>query len=99
MSEMLVTDSQRAFLEDLGRTARSHLPHMEWDEVEPHLRLGWYSSVLSNDLDRAMFREFAKGTEYPSDLAVVRSIEPATLDLAEWIRDSGWSARYIVAVS
>jgi hypothetical protein len=51
MSDISVTDNQRAFLEDLGRTARAHLPHLDWDEVEPHVRLGWYSSVLSNDLD------------------------------------------------
>ncbi|MCF4136475.1 NmrA/HSCARG family protein [Streptomyces sp. Tue 6430] len=56
-------------------------------------------SVLPNDLDKAMFREFAKAAEYPSDLAVVRSIEPATLDLAEWIRATGWTAPTNVAGS
>ncbi|MFH9418616.1 NmrA/HSCARG family protein [Streptomyces rochei] len=49
-------------------------------------------SVLPNDLDRVMFREFAKAAEHPADPAVVRSIEPATLDLVEWIRASGWTA-------
>jgi uncharacterized protein YbjT (DUF2867 family) len=49
-------------------------------------------SVLPSDLDRAMFRQFAKAAEHPSDLAVVRAIEPATLDLAEWIRSTGWTA-------
>ncbi|MCZ9340550.1 NmrA/HSCARG family protein, partial [Streptomyces sp. TRM76130] len=43
------------------------------------------------DLDKAMFREFAKA-QSPSDLAVVRSIEPAALDLVEWIRATGWTA-------
>ena len=38
-----------------------------------------------------MFRQFAKAGEHPSDLAVVRAIEPATLDLAEWIRATGWT--------
>ncbi|MFJ6907169.1 NmrA/HSCARG family protein [Streptomyces griseoluteus] len=47
-------------------------------------------SVLPNDLDKAMFRQFAEAAEHPSDLAVVRSIEPATLDLAAWIRATGW---------
>ncbi|QER90410.1 NmrA family NAD(P)-binding protein [Streptomyces tendae] len=56
-------------------------------------------SVLPNDLDKAMFREFAKAPEYPSDLAVVRSIEPATLDLVEWIRATGWTAPTNVAGS
>ena len=49
-------------------------------------------SVLPNDLDKAMFRQFAEAAEHPSDLAVVRSIEPATMDLAEWIRATGWTA-------
>jgi uncharacterized protein YbjT (DUF2867 family) len=49
-------------------------------------------SVLPNELDRAMFRQFAEATEHPSDLAVVRAIEPATLDLAEWIQAIGWTA-------
>ncbi|MDX3327480.1 MULTISPECIES: NmrA family NAD(P)-binding protein [Streptomyces] len=56
-------------------------------------------SVLPNDLDKAMFRQFAKAEENPSDLAVVRSIEPATLDLAEWIRATGWTAPTNVAGS
>ncbi|MFJ9427939.1 NmrA/HSCARG family protein [Streptomyces sp. NPDC101249] len=49
-------------------------------------------SVLPSDLDRAMFRQFAEATENPSDIAVVRAIEPATLDLAGWIRATGWTA-------
>ncbi|WP_290055728.1 NmrA/HSCARG family protein [Amycolatopsis solani] len=49
-------------------------------------------SVLGNDLDKAMFREFATASEHPSDLAAVRAIEPATWDLAEWIRSTGWTA-------
>src|SRR3954469_9203620 len=49
-------------------------------------------SVLPNELDRAMFRQFAEAAESPSDLAAVRAIEPATLDLAERIRSTGWPA-------
>jgi uncharacterized protein YbjT (DUF2867 family) len=49
-------------------------------------------SVLPNDLDKVMFREFAKAADHPSDPAAVRSIEPATLDLAAWIRATGWTA-------
>ncbi|GIE78566.1 hypothetical protein Aph02nite_45160 [Actinoplanes philippinensis] len=49
-------------------------------------------SVLPSELDRAMFRQFAEAAEDPSDLAVVRSIEPAALDLPEWIRATGWTA-------
>ncbi|MGW5720413.1 NmrA family NAD(P)-binding protein [Amycolatopsis sp. NPDC003865] len=49
-------------------------------------------SVLPTDLDRAMFRQFAEAAEQPSDRSVVRSIEPATLDLAAWIRSTGWTA-------
>ena len=56
-------------------------------------------SVLPNELDRVMFRQFAEAAEDRSDLAVVRSIEPATLDLAEWIRATGWTAPTPVAGS
>ncbi|SDH32129.1 Uncharacterized conserved protein YbjT, contains NAD(P)-binding and DUF2867 domains [Lentzea fradiae] len=48
-------------------------------------------SVLPSDLDQAMFREFAEAAERPADLAVVRAIEPAALDLAGWIRVTGWT--------
>lgn len=49
-------------------------------------------SVLGNDLDKAMFRQFAEASEYPPDLATVRAIEPTTRDLAEWIRSTDWTA-------
>ncbi|OWV06769.1 NmrA family protein [Micromonospora wenchangensis] len=49
-------------------------------------------SVLPNELDQAMFRQFAEAAAHPSDLAVVRSIEPTALDLVEWIRATGWTA-------
>ncbi|MFY1621947.1 NmrA/HSCARG family protein [Micromonospora sp. WMMD735] len=56
-------------------------------------------SVLPNELDRAMFRQFAEAAEHASDLAVVRSIEPTTLDLAGWIRATGWTVPTNVAGS
>jgi uncharacterized protein YbjT (DUF2867 family) len=56
-------------------------------------------SVLPTDLDRAMFRQFAKAAEHPSDLAVVRAIAPDALDLPEWIRFTGWTAPTDVAGS
>ncbi|MDU0251804.1 NmrA/HSCARG family protein [Streptomyces sp. PU10] len=56
-------------------------------------------SVLPNDLDRVMFREFAEAAGSPADLSAVRAIEPATLDLAEWIRATGWTAHTNVAGS
>ncbi|MEU9647895.1 NmrA/HSCARG family protein [Streptomyces sp. NPDC048110] len=56
-------------------------------------------SVLPNDLDRVMFREFAEAAGSPADLSAVRAIEPATLDLAEWIRATGWTAQTNVAGS
>ncbi|MFG2318326.1 NmrA/HSCARG family protein [Streptomyces tendae] len=49
-------------------------------------------SVLGNDLDKAMFRQFAEASASPSDIAAVREIEPAVRDLAEWIRSTGWTA-------
>ncbi|MGX4655098.1 NmrA/HSCARG family protein [Micromonospora sp. SCSIO 07396] len=56
-------------------------------------------SVLPNELDQAMFRQFAEAAEHPSDRAVVRSIEPAALDLVGWIRATGWTAPANVAGS
>jgi uncharacterized protein YbjT (DUF2867 family) len=56
-------------------------------------------SVLPSELDRAMFRQFAEAAAFPSDLAVVRSIEPAALDLPGWIRATGWTAPTSVAGS
>ncbi|MFE1074987.1 NmrA family NAD(P)-binding protein [Streptomyces sp. NPDC058783] len=56
-------------------------------------------SVLSNDLDRVMFREFAEVAGSPADLSALRAIEPAPLDLAEWIRVTGWTALTNVAGS
>ncbi|MCF0088985.1 MULTISPECIES: NmrA/HSCARG family protein [Streptomyces] len=56
-------------------------------------------SVLPTELDRVMFREFAEAGEHPSDLGAVRAIEPDTLDLAEWIRVTGWTAPTHVAGS
>ncbi|MFI5841357.1 NmrA/HSCARG family protein [Catenuloplanes sp. NPDC051500] len=43
-------------------------------------------SVLPTDLDRAMFRQFAEAVDGPSELT------PAALDLAGWIRATGWTA-------
>ncbi|MET7281673.1 NmrA/HSCARG family protein [Kribbella sp. NPDC005582] len=48
-------------------------------------------SVLGNDLDQVMFRQFAKASESPADVAAVKAIEPTTRDLAEWIRSTGWT--------
>jgi uncharacterized protein YbjT (DUF2867 family) len=49
-------------------------------------------SVLGNDLDKAMFRQFAEASDHPSDLAAVKAIVPTTWDLAGWIRSTGWTA-------
>ncbi|HEX7304814.1 NmrA/HSCARG family protein [Lentzea sp.] len=49
-------------------------------------------SVLRNDLDEAMFRQFAESSESPADLAAVKAVEPDVLDLAGWIRSTGWTA-------
>jgi len=49
-------------------------------------------SALPSDLDRVMFRQFATWTHLPSDLAAARAIEPATMNLAAWIRSTGWTA-------
>jgi len=40
-----VSDGERLFADELGRLARAQLPHVHWDEVEPHLMLGWKTSI------------------------------------------------------
>ncbi|ACU36304.1 NmrA/HSCARG family protein [Actinosynnema mirum] len=47
-------------------------------------------SVLGNELDRVMFRQFAEGGGRAADFAAVRAIEPSVWGLEEWIRSSGW---------
>ncbi|ATE58122.1 NmrA/HSCARG family protein [Actinosynnema pretiosum] len=54
-------------------------------------------SVLGNELDRVMFRQFAEGGGEgggeAADIGAVRAIEPGVQDLAAWIRSSGWGER------
>ncbi|HEY0239952.1 MAG TPA: NmrA/HSCARG family protein [Friedmanniella sp.] len=49
-------------------------------------------SVLGNDLDKVMWRQFAEGSEHPADLGAARTIDPDVWDLTEWIRFTGWTA-------
>lgn len=56
-------------------------------------------SVLPTELDRVMFRQFARMGEHPADLSSLHAIEPATLTLAEWARSTGWTPPVSVAAS
>jgi len=56
-------------------------------------------SVLSTDLDRVMFQQFAEAAKDPSDRAALRAIAPDALDLAAWIRSTGWTAPADVAAA
>lgn len=40
---------QRNFAQALGRSARTLLPHIDWDELSPHLMLGWETSAVAGD--------------------------------------------------
>ncbi|GAA0264622.1 NmrA family NAD(P)-binding protein [Cryptosporangium japonicum] len=56
-------------------------------------------TVLPNEFDQAMFRQFAELAQNPSDLTAIRAIEPATLSLAEWIQATNWTPPTAPAVS
>jgi len=45
-----VPDGERMFAEELGRLARTQLPHLDWDEIELHLVLGWETSSHADNL-------------------------------------------------
>lgn len=55
-----VSDSERSYAEALGKIARSQLPHLDWEEVEPHLLLGWKSSSHAENLDWPDVRDFVR---------------------------------------
>ena len=46
-----VSDVERSYAETLGKVARAQLPHLDWDEAEPHLLLGWQASAHAKQLD------------------------------------------------
>jgi len=54
-----VSDGERLFAEELGRLARAQLPHMDWDEVEPHLMLGWKTRAHADRLRWSDVRLYA----------------------------------------
>lgn len=65
-----VTDGERLFAQELGRLARTQLPRLDWDEVEPHLMLGWKTSVHGDKLRWSYVRLYAReswtrGTQSP----------------------------------
>ena len=49
----------RAFATALGRNARHTLPHMDWDELAPHIELAWKSSSVSSGMSWDLAREAA----------------------------------------
>lgn len=46
-----VSETERSYAKSLGKIARSQLPHLDWEEAEPHLMLGWKSSTHAESLD------------------------------------------------
>jgi len=55
-----VSESERVFAEQLGRMAREQLPQLDWDEVEPHLQLGWRTSAHADRLQWRKVRLYAR---------------------------------------
>ncbi len=54
-----VSEIERSYAEALGKMARTHLPHLDWEEVEPHLMLGWGTSIHAGNLSWPDVRVFA----------------------------------------
>jgi hypothetical protein len=55
-----VSEIERSYAETLGKMARTHLPHLDWEEVEPHLMLGWGTSTHAGNLRWLDVCEFAR---------------------------------------
>ena len=55
-----VSDGERTFAEELGKLARTQLPQLDWDEVEPHLMLGWKTSSHADRLRWSDVRLYAR---------------------------------------
>ena len=55
-----VSEGERVFAEELGRLARAQLPALDWDEVEPHLMLGWKTSAHADKLRWSDVRIYAR---------------------------------------
>ena len=55
-----VSENERSYAETLGKMARTHLPHLDWEEVEPHLMLGWGASIHAGNLRWPDVCEFAR---------------------------------------
>jgi len=55
-----VAEGERLFAEHLGRMAREQLPQLDWEEVEPHLQLGWKASAHAGRLRWSDVRIYAR---------------------------------------
>ena len=55
-----VSEVERSYAETLGKMARTQLPHLDWEEVEPHLMLGWRTSAHAENLDWQDVRAIAR---------------------------------------
>lgn len=55
-----VSDGERQFAEELGRLARTQMPQLDWEEVEPHLMLGWRTSSHADRLRWSDVRLYAR---------------------------------------
>jgi len=49
----------RAFATALGRSARHALPHLDWDELAPHIEIAWQSSSASLGMPWVLAQEAA----------------------------------------
>jgi hypothetical protein len=54
------SEGERAFAQQLGRMAREQLPQLDWDELEPHLQLGWKTSAHADKVRWRDVRLYAR---------------------------------------
>lgn len=47
------SEGEREFATQLSRKAREQLPQLDWNEVEPHLQIGWNASTHAERLSRS----------------------------------------------
>lgn len=45
-----ISEVERLYAEMLGKVARAQLPHLDWEEAEPHLIVGWKSGAHAANL-------------------------------------------------
>jgi|APAra7269097235_1048549.scaffolds.fasta_scaffold08316_3 hypothetical protein len=54
------SEGEREFAKQLSRKAREQLPQLDWNEVAPHLQIGWNASTHAERLSWPRVQFFAR---------------------------------------